>query len=68
MSTPHRVCAQWTLRLDCTCPYCEREVNLLGAPDFWDGRYGGIDEHLHKKGVEVTCPECGGSFEVDCEY
>lgn len=69
MSVPH-TSASWTLELNCTCPHCKEYVDLLEAPDFWDGRDLDAIEHGTKrsKGVEVTCPECSEDFTVDCEY
>ena len=61
-----RICAQWTVELNCDCPKCGESVNLLDYPDFWDGRKLEIPERA--KGVEVACPECDHQFEVDTEY
>lgn len=62
--------ATWSVSLDCECPGCEDQVNLLDYPDFWDGRSLVIPEHHTKRSsdVEVVCPECGHEFYVDCEY
>ena len=61
-----RVTACWVVELNCECPKCAEDVDLLMDPDFWDGRKLEIAES--RKGLEVVCPECGHEFEVDCEY
>lgn len=35
---PEKVAATWDIQLNCDCPKCGGYVNLLHAPDFWDGR------------------------------
>jgi endogenous inhibitor of DNA gyrase (YacG/DUF329 family) len=69
-SKPRAETATWSIELNCECPHCAEWVNLLDYADFWDGRSLGVGEHgtERSKGVEVTCPECGKDFEVDCEY
>lgn len=62
--------AQWSVSLDCECPKCKELVNLLDAPDFWDGRNLEIPEHdtENSNNLEVSCPECSHEFEVCCEW
>ena len=64
------VTATWTIELNCTCPKCDKWVDLLDYSDFWDGRNLEIAENgtERSKGVEVLCPECSYEFTVDCEY
>lgn len=64
------VAAQWTVNLHADCPLCKEWVDLLEYPDFWDRRELEIAEHGTERSrcVEVVCPECGGEFEVECEY
>lgn len=64
------VTATWTVELHCNCPKCGEWVDLLEAPDFWDGRQLDVPEHgtERSKGVEVICPKCDHEFIVDCEY
>jgi hypothetical protein len=59
--------AIWHISLKCNCPYCKKNVNLLDAPDFWDGKYFKVGEHMtdRTRNVQVTCPECGEEFKVD---
>lgn len=62
--------ASWHVSLDCDCPKCGEYVNLLDAPDFWDGRTLDIPEHgtEQSNNLEVQCPECGHKFKVCCEW
>lgn len=64
------VCAQWTVELNCECPACKEYVDVLTAPDFWDGRQLDLAEHgtERSRSVDVACPECGHEFDVCCEY
>jgi endogenous inhibitor of DNA gyrase (YacG/DUF329 family) len=52
------------------CPKCGEPVDLLEAPDFWDGRQLDIPEHgtENSDNLEVTCPECGHDFKVCCQW
>lgn len=63
---PKNTVASWSLSLDCYCPHCDKYVDLLDEPDFWDGRDFDIGESVDD--VQVWCPECGEEFLVDCEY
>lgn len=56
--------AQWSASLDCECPSCKEDVDLLQHPDFWDGR-DNLDIAKTVKDLEVVCPECGHEFEVN---
>ena len=62
--------ATWSISLDCECPVCHEDVNLLDYVDFWDGRRLDPCEHSTERSsnVEVVCPECNGEFFVDLEY
>lgn len=64
------VVATWQLSLDCHCPSCGDYVDLLDYPDFWDGRELDVAEQdtARCRDVEVSCPECGHDFTVDCAY
>ncbi len=65
------VTATWSVSLDCECPACEKYVDLLTAPDFWDGKSNlQIPEHgtPRAKALEVQCPECAHEFVVRCDY
>lgn len=70
MTTDAKIYATWSLSLDCECPACKEDVDLLRA-DFWDGRESmQACEHNTEasRDVEVLCPECGHEFKVDLEY
>lgn len=62
--------AAWTIELNTNCPECKEYVDLLHHPDFWDGRNleAGQNRTPYSDNLEVTCPECGHSFHVCCEY
>jgi Zn finger protein HypA/HybF involved in hydrogenase expression len=62
--------AIWTVELNCTCPKCGNDVDLLDYPDFWDCRKLEIAENgtERSRDVDVICPECDGDFTVDCEF
>jgi hypothetical protein len=62
--------ATWHASLDCECPGCNEDVDLLDDPDFWDGRNIEIAEHgtLGTTDMEVVCPLCGHVFAVDCQW
>lgn len=62
--------AQWEIELNCKCPACGQEVDLLANDDFWDGRKFQAIEHgtALTTGVAVECPECLHYFFVDLEY
>lgn len=56
--------AVWSASLDCECPACKEEVDLMEEPDFWDGKPE-LQIAQDVKGLEVVCPKCGHEFEVD---
>lgn len=62
--------ATWSISLDCECPHCEQEVDLLDASDFWDGAQFQVGEHGTEKTKNVTvyCPNCLEDFNADLEY
>jgi ssDNA-binding Zn-finger/Zn-ribbon topoisomerase 1 len=64
------VSAQWEVSLDAECPQCRGQMNLLDAPDFWDGRNLVIPEHgtENSDNLVVACPRCGHEFRVCCEW
>lgn len=62
--------ANWNISLNCDCPECEKYVDLLECPDFWDGRtfQAGENSTPKTRNVDVICPSCGYEFIVDLEY
>lgn len=64
------ITATWVIELNCTCPHCKDDVDLLDDPDFWDGRRLDIGEHSTDRSsdVRVVCPKCGEAFTVDLAY
>jgi len=70
-SPPPASCsASWYVELNCDCPKCGKDVNLLDAPDFWEGRTLDIPEHgtENSNNLAVQCPECDHEFEVCCVW
>lgn len=69
-SADQKLTATWRIELRCDCPNCGKWVDLLDAPDFWDGRHLDIGENCTERSedVEVMCPECDHEFKVDLEY
>jgi hypothetical protein len=70
-SDNYEVQAVWHVTLDATCPKCERDIDLLDAPDFWEAHAGlGIAEHGTDQGnhMEVVCPVCEEGFFVRLTY
>lgn len=67
---PATVVATWSVSLDCDCPACAENVDLLSYPDFWDGRRLEIPEHGTERSsnVSVQCPKCDHEFHVDLSY
>jgi len=66
-----RTIAVWSMSLDCECPSCKEDVDLLRYPDFWSGRGDMIaceNGTERSRNLEVVCPECGHEFVVDCQY
>ena len=62
--------ATWSISLDTECPHCKEDVDLTDYDDFWIDRNFDACEHgtERSKNVDVVCPKCGESFEVDLEY
>ena len=53
--------ATWSMYIWVKCPHCKQEVDLLDAPDFWDGRNGDI---FNADEITECCPLC--DFEITC--
>jgi DNA-directed RNA polymerase subunit RPC12/RpoP len=70
MSQKAEITAQWSVELYAECPQCRERVDLLDAPDFWDGRTLDIPEHDtdNSNNLDVVCPRCGDEFKVRCEW
>jgi hypothetical protein len=58
------VTAYWDASLDCECPGCKKDVDLLEYADFWDGR-NDLEIAQQAEGIEVVCPKCGREFTVN---
>ena len=62
--------ATWTLELNCECPSCGENVDLMDGDDFWENNPIEICEWGTKKSkdVEAYCADCDFSFAVDLQY
>lgn len=62
--------ATWTVELNCECPGCREDANLLDYADFWHARQLDVGESCTARstGMLVVCPSCGHEFTVDCAY
>ncbi|MCP4568994.1 MAG: hypothetical protein GY841_15575 [FCB group bacterium] len=62
--------ATWSISLDCNCPECKEDIDLLDGPDFWEMHDFEIGEHETKRtqNVEVICPNCEHEFSVNLSY
>lgn len=62
--------ATWSVSLNCCCPGCQEDVDLINHPDFWIDRQLEIAECRTERSQDMTvvCPECGHKFTVDCQY
>jgi hypothetical protein len=53
--------ATWGVCLWVKCPHCKEGVDLLDAPDFWDGRNS---DTFDADELTECCPKCGE--EITC--
>lgn len=62
--------ACWRVELNCECPKCKQDIDLLDYVDFWDGLSLEIGESgtERSENMPVVCPGCYEEFCVDLEY
>lgn len=63
--------ATWDISLNCECPHCHKDVDILNTDDFWeDHRSLTIPAHgaEYTNNMPTLCPECGKEFHVCLEY
>ena len=62
--------ATWIVQLNCECPGCKKQVNLLDYADFFEWCEVVIAEHDtdNSQNMLVVCPECYHEFQVDLDY
>lgn len=53
--------ATWSISLDCECPYCEHDIDLIKNYSEDIGEPLNQDENLD---LEVCCPKCRKDFIV----
>lgn len=61
--------AQWSISLDCECPHCLEDVDLVSLDGFWEEGIAPL-EHMtaQTRKAEFTCPHCQEPFTVELEY
>ena len=62
--------AIWTLELNCKCPKCDADIDLLEDGDFWEENRIQACEHGTKqsKNIDAWCKDCEHEFKVDLAY
>lgn len=62
--------ARWSIELLTICPHCETWVDLLEWDEFWSVVRVNPCEHgtERTKCVDVTCPKCEETFDVELVY
>lgn len=61
--------ATWSMSLNCTCPKCQQDIDVMDDPDFWDKPVEACEHGTPRTdNLEVTGPAGGHEFEVCCEY
>lgn len=62
--------AIWSLSLDCTCPKCGHEFDILDDGEFLHDKKVEVCEHgtPRSTGITVTCTNCDLDFAVDLAY
>lgn len=62
--------ATWSISLDCTCPSCEHDFDILSGFCMPDGMnlYAGEHGTERTENMKISCPACGHEFLVDCYF
>lgn len=62
--------AIWSLSLDCSCPKCSHEFDILDDTEFISDNKLEVCEHGTQRsmGINVMCPNCDSEFKVDLAY
>jgi ssDNA-binding Zn-finger/Zn-ribbon topoisomerase 1 len=62
--------ATWTLELNCECPKCGEDIDLLDDSDFWEHNRLETCEHEtdNSRGIDAICEMCEHEFKVDLAY
>lgn len=66
-----KINATWDISLNCNCPECDKYVDLVDLPDFWnfhDCINAGESGTRFSRDVGVICPECNAYFKADFLY
>ncbi len=59
--------AIWTIELNCECPSCKENINLIDSADFFWTHTLSI-ETIYNNNLEVVCPKCNHEFTVCCVW
>ena len=61
----------WNISLDCECPYCEFDIDLMDQM-FEPGEKGRCELGEHgtdtTRDMEVYCPQCDAEFKIDLDW
>lgn len=62
--------AIWSISLDCTCPSCGHDFDILQGFSLPYGHnlYAGEHGTERTENIEIVCPECECVFKVDCAF
>jgi len=62
--------ATWSLSLDCECPKCGEDIDLMDDDNFWENNNIQACEWGTKKSrdVDAYCEKCEHEFKVDLVY
>ena len=70
MSKEKIIEACWSISLDCKCPKCDEDVDLMDDDNFWENNRIECCEHGTEKsrGIDAYCEDCEYEFKVDLAY
>ena len=70
MTEPKIIEACWDISLNCQCPKCKKDIDLLDDGDFWENNRIESCEHGTEKsrGIDAYCKDCEHEFKVDLAY
>jgi predicted RNA-binding Zn-ribbon protein involved in translation (DUF1610 family) len=65
-----KITATWNISLNCDCPKCGHEFDMLDDVEFFDGNNIQVGEHETSRttDMEASCPKCGHDFLVDLAF
>ena len=62
--------ACWSISLDCKCPKCDEDIDLMDDDNFWENNRIECCEHGTDKSrnIDAYCEDCEHEFKVDLAY